>query len=51
MDILLKVCVKLYEDCHRENRQLSHDISGVRLQLERVKHQLEIAAQVTRDRD
>ena len=47
MEFLLKVCSKLYEECHQENRQLSQDISGVRLQLERVKHQLEIAAHVS----
>ena len=36
----------MYEDCHHENRQLSQDIHSVKLQLEKVKHQLEVAAQV-----
>ena len=39
----------MYEECHRENRQLSYDIHGVKLQLEKVKHQLELAAQVSLD--
>ena len=37
---------QLYEECHAENRQLSHDIHGVRGQLDTVKHQLELAAEV-----
>ena len=37
--------VKLYEDCHHENTQLSEDIQSVRVQLQQVKHQLEGAAQ------
>ena len=37
----------MYEECHQENRQLSYDIHGVKLQLEKVKHQLELAAQVS----
>jgi len=38
---------QLYEDCSRENKQLSEDISGVKLQLERVKHQLDLADQAS----
>lgn len=38
---------KMYEECHRENRQLSYDIHGVKLQLQKVKHQLELAAQAS----